>query len=98
MEQNLIYHSNSIESLRRIVENKKGITFIPELATIDIPAEYEDLIKDFASNQPYREISIVTSKRYTKERQVAALHKIIRQSVPKRMLKKPDSWIVDTQL
>lgn len=94
--QNLVFHSNSIESLRRIVESKKGITFIPELATIDIPAEHEDLIKDFASNQPLREISIVASKQYPKERQVSALHKIIQQSVPRRMLKKPDSWIVDT--
>jgi len=96
--QNLVYKSNSIESLRRIVENKKGLTFIPELATINIPAEQEELIKEFEGDQPIREISLVTAKRYTKERQVKALQKIIQQSIPKRMLKKPDSWIVDTLL
>ncbi len=96
--QNLIYHSNSIESLRRIVENKNGITFIPELATINIPSEQEDLIKEFSTGQPYREISLITNKRYVKERQVDALQKVIRKSIPKRMLNKPESWIVDTNL
>ncbi len=96
--QKLVYHSNSIESLRRIVENKNGITFIPELATINIPAEQEDLIKEFTADQPYREISMVTAKRYVKERQVAALQKVIQKCIPKRMLNKPDRWIVDTKL
>ncbi len=96
--QNLVYRSNSIESLRRIVENRSGATFIPELATINIPAEQEDLIKGFASDQPFREISLVLPKSHTKEKRVATLQKIIRNSIPKRMLEKPDHWIVDTQL
>lgn len=91
-----MYHRNSIEPLRRIVENKNGLTFIPELATINIPAEQEELIKAFSDDQPFRENSLVTGKRYAKERQVQALEKIIKQSIPKRMLIKPDSWIVDT--
>lgn len=32
------YSSSSIDSLRHIVENENGITFVPELATINIPA------------------------------------------------------------
>jgi LysR family hydrogen peroxide-inducible transcriptional activator len=96
--QNLVYHSNSIESLRRIVENKSGITFIPELATINIPTEQEELIKEFEGKQPIREISLITTKRLVKERQVEVLQKIIQQNIPKRMLTKPDSWIVDTML
>jgi LysR family transcriptional regulator, hydrogen peroxide-inducible genes activator len=96
--QNLKYRSNSIESLRRIVENQNGITFIPELATINIPSELEDLIKEIAGTQPVREISLVTPKNYSKERQVAALKSIVLKSIPKRMLIKPNSWVVDTQL
>ena len=96
--QNLIYRSSSIESLRRIVENKSGITFIPELATINIPSEQEELIKEFSGEQPVREISLVMSKNYAKERQVSALKKIILASIPKRMLEKPGGWIVDTLL
>lgn len=96
--QNLVYHSNSIESLRRIVENRSGATFIPELATINIPAQQEDLIKEFAGDQPFREISLVLSMNQIKEKRVTAFQKIIQNSIPKRMLKKPDNWIVDTQL
>ncbi|WP_346856987.1 hydrogen peroxide-inducible genes activator [uncultured Draconibacterium sp.] len=96
--QNLIYRSSSIESLRKIVENKKGITFLPELATITIPSEFEDLIKDFAGEQPVREVSLVTLKSFSKERQVAALQQIVSESIPQRMKTKPKSWIVDTNI
>ncbi len=96
--QNLVYRSSSIESLRRIVENKNGITFIPELATINIPSELEELIKEFDGEQPVREISLIMTKNYTKERQINALKEIILASIPLRMRKKPDSWIVETQL
>lgn len=96
--QNLVYRSSSIESLRRIVENENGITFIPELATINIPSELEELIKEFTGEQPVREISLVMPKNYSKERQVAALKKMVQESVPKRMLARPKGWIVDTQL
>ncbi|QGY46300.1 LysR family transcriptional regulator [Maribellus comscasis] len=96
--QNLIYRSSSIESLRRIVENKNGITFLPELATINIPSELEELIKEFSGEQPVREISLVVSKNYSKKRQIAALKKVILDSIPQRMINQPESWVVDTML
>lgn len=96
--QKLVYRSSSIESLRKIVENKNGITFIPELATINIPSEMEDMVKEIDGDQPVREISLVTPKNYSKERQVDALKKVIQSSIPKRMQVKPDGWIVDTEL
>jgi LysR family hydrogen peroxide-inducible transcriptional activator len=97
-EQNLVYRSSSIESLRRIVENKNGVTFIPELATINIPSELEELIKEFSGEQPVREISLAVPKNYSKERQIAALKTVIVNSIPHRMLNKAKSWVVDTQL
>lgn len=97
-EQNLVYRSNSIESLRHIVENQNGVTFIPELATINIPPEFEDLIKELESEQPVREISLVFVKNVARERQINALEETIIKSIPRRMTIKPDVWIVDTQL
>lgn len=94
----LLYRSNSIDSLRRIVENENGITFIPELATINIPVEYEELIKEFSGVPPVREISIITLKRHAREKQVNAVKSVITESIPKRMQQKPDAWIVNTEL
>ncbi len=95
-KQHLVYRSNSIESLRRIVETKNGITFVPELATIDIPADLEDLIKPIAGNSPLREISMVTTEMETKKRQAEALMRTILRNIPKSMREKPKGFIVDT--
>lgn len=96
--QNLIYRSNSIESLRRIVENKHGITFVPELATINIPSEQEELVKPISGHTPVREISMVTTRNNPKERQISALKETILQSIPKRMQKKPKGAVIDTNI
>ncbi len=96
--QQLVYRSSSIESLRRIVEHECGVTFVPELATINIPAEQEEMIKELTKEEPAREISMVTVKKPARERQVAALQTVIRESIPKRMQQKPEGWIVDTML
>ncbi|MCK3685698.1 hydrogen peroxide-inducible genes activator [Maribellus sp. YY47] len=96
--QQLVYRSSSIESLRRIVENECGVTFVPELATINIPAEQEEMIKELKKEEPAREISMVTVKKPARERQVIALQDVIRESIPKRMQEKPEGWIVDTML
>ncbi|PID94385.1 MAG: DNA-binding transcriptional regulator OxyR [Bacteroidetes bacterium] len=95
-EQHLVYLSNSIESLRRIVEHKNGITFIPELATINVPSDLEDLIKPIGDSSPLREISMVTTAWNTKERQVEALTEMILQNIPKSMRVKPEGFILDT--
>ena len=96
--QNFVYRSSSIESLRRIVEKEKGLTFIPELATIHIPAEQEDLVKTIAGEQPVREISMAVLKNFPKERQVEALKTVILKSIPRRMLAKPAVQVVDPKL
>jgi len=97
-ERHLTYHCNSIDSLRHIVEYRHGITFVPELATINIPAEQEEMIKELKGQYPVREISTVVLKHYPKQRLVDALSKIVQLSVPKRMLTKPAAWVVDTKV
>ncbi|MBN1820773.1 MAG: hypothetical protein JW833_08650 [Prolixibacteraceae bacterium] len=97
-EQNLIYRSNSIESLRQIVESQSGATFIPELATIQIDPSHEDLIKEIEGEPPVREISLAVTKAATKERLVNAFTEIILNNIPGRMLQKPKYRILDTML
>ena len=92
--QTFTYRSNSIESLRRIVESKSGMTFIPELATIEIPVEYEDFVKEIEGEAPYREISIALSRQYTKKRLVDAFISVALDHIPKRMQSKPNKGLI----
>lgn len=97
-KQNLAYKSNSIESLRRIVESTKGMTFIPELATLQIPSENEEMIKPIKKNQPVREISLVFASAFTKKRLIDAFCEQALASLPAYMKNPPSNWLVDTEL
>lgn len=94
----LRYISSSIESLRRIVESKNGATFIPELATISIPVELEDMIKPISEPTPYREISLTLSRLHSKEKLVQAFKETILKNIPDRMKRKPDGVGLDTKI
>lgn len=94
----LAYYSNSIESLRRIVESKGGITFIPELATINVPSEKEEMIAEIEGLAPSREISILTTNQAPKTKLLDAFRKSVTDQLPASMKKKPDGWIVDTDI
>ncbi|WP_299583308.1 hydrogen peroxide-inducible genes activator [uncultured Sunxiuqinia sp.] len=93
------YVSSSIESLKRIVESQGGLTFIPELATLNVPSEYEDLVKRLEAPVPYREISLVYLKSTGEKKLVKAFTEVILDTIPKRMKKKPSVTApLDTKL
>ena len=94
----LRYVSNSIESLRRIVESKNGITFIPELATISIPAELEEMVKPITAPVPFREISLALSRLHSKERLIQVFKEAMLANIPERMKRKPDGVGLDTKI
>lgn len=94
----LRYVSNSIESLRRIVESKNGATFIPELATISIPAEQEELVKPIAAPAPYREISLALSRLHSKEKLVQVFKQTMLANILERMKHRPEGERLDTKI
>lgn len=96
--QNIVYLSDSIESLCRIVENVGGMTFIPELATLSISSDKESLIKEISGTTPVREISLVTTKISKSDRIIDLLTNEALKSIPKRMHQKPTHKTLDTQL
>lgn len=96
---NLFYfESNSIESLCRIVELKGGITFLPELTTIQFDSEREHLIKELAGPKRVREISIVHLSNHVRQHIIEKIGHLIRSSVPKKLLKKEDMHLVHTNV
>ena len=92
------YISSSIESLKRIVETQGGLTFIPELATLNVASEFEDLIKPIEAPAPYREISLAYLKTSGVKKLVKAFVDVIIESLPKRMQVKPTTLPLDTKL
>lgn len=96
-EQNLVYLSNSIEALCRVVENSSGITFIPELATLSVDSDKEDMIKEIA-DAPVREISLVTTKLSKSDRLVHILLEKALAVIPNKMKVKERGKALDTGL
>jgi len=94
----LRYVSNSIESLRRIVESKNGATFIPELATISIPAELEEMVISISEPGPFREISLALSRLHSKEKLVQVFKEAVLREIPDRMKRKPSGIGLDTKI
>lgn len=97
-EINFRYISNSIESLKRIVETQGGMTFIPELATLNVPSEFEDLIKNLNDPVPYREISLAYLKTTGVKKLVKAFVDVLLESIPHRMKIRPSTQPLNTNL
>ncbi|PKQ69509.1 hydrogen peroxide-inducible genes activator [Labilibaculum manganireducens] len=93
---NFIYESNNIDALRRIVEYKGGITFLPELSTLMIPSEQEEMIKEIKGKKKVREISMVSLKTEVRLNLLNAISQVIKESVPSQMLREEDKEIVKT--
>ena len=80
------YNLGSIETFMRIVESGKGVTFIPELATLQLNDNQRQLLKPFALPIPTREIIMITSPDFVRTALRDRLIDIIRESVPQHML------------
>jgi LysR family hydrogen peroxide-inducible transcriptional activator len=79
------YEAGSIETLRRMVELNDGITIIPELATLDMPAKQTQLIRHFKKPAPMREVSLVVHRNFVKKRLIDVLKQEILDTVPEKI-------------
>ncbi|MFK7922894.1 MAG: LysR substrate-binding domain-containing protein [Bacteroidia bacterium] len=92
------YQSNSIESLKRIVDSRDALTIIPELATLVLPPGKKVRVKPFSDCNPVREISLVVSRSFLKKRLLENLMSIIRKSVPQGMKQLGQGQLIHTEL
>lgn len=93
-KSNLDYRSNSIHALRRIVEHKGGLTFLPELATLSVDESSEDLIKEITGTPRAREISLVTAKGEPKIDLINNVIDVVLDCLPKHILDASEKEIV----
>ncbi len=88
------YEAGSIETLRRMVELNDGITIIPELATLDMPAKQTLLIRNFKKPVPMREVSLVVHRNFVKKKLLDALRLEILSAVPEKIRKNKATNVV----
>lgn len=82
----LAYHLGSMETFMRMVESGKGVTFIPQLAVLQLGDTQKELVRPFAIPCPTRQIVMLTDKSFIRHTLLEALAKEIKSSVPKEML------------
>lgn len=82
----LAYHLGSMETFMRMVESGKGVTFIPELAVLQLGDAQKELVRSFAIPCPTRQVVLRTNKNFIRHTLLEVLVKEIKLSVPKEML------------
>jgi LysR family hydrogen peroxide-inducible transcriptional activator len=82
----LAYHLGSMETFMRMVESGKGVTFIPELAVLQLSEIQKELVRPFAIPCPTRQIVMLTNKNFIRYTLLETLTKEIQSAVPKEML------------
>ncbi|WP_114782481.1 hydrogen peroxide-inducible genes activator [Botryobacter ruber] len=88
------YKSGSLETLRRIVETQHGLTLLPELSVLDMPADKRKLVRPFQEPQPLREVSLVVHRSFLKKKLIEALQQEIIESVPEEIRNRKKEQVV----
>ena len=96
--ENFRFESHSIESLKRIVEVKNGMTLIPELSLPTISTKNMDMVKDIDGTTPVREVSLVVTRQFLKRRVIDRLRYAIQECLPESLLDEKGRLIVDTSV
>lgn len=91
------YEAGSIETLRRMVEQDNGMTIIPELATLELSAKQQQLVRYFDAPAPVREVSLVTHRDYVKKRLIEVLKEEILQALPEKVRRNEKTRVVQIQ-
>lgn len=83
LEQPVQFESGSLETLKEFVESGEGYTLLPALASLKV--RNPRLLKNFTSPTPSREISLVHSPYFSREKLLQVLSESIVQSLPKEL-------------
>ena len=83
----LAYNLGSMETFMRMVESGKGITFIPELAVMQLSGEQKELVRPFAIPVPIRQLMLITNRNFIRQTLLDVIVKEIQASVPKERMK-----------
>jgi LysR family hydrogen peroxide-inducible transcriptional activator len=86
VQTNFQYEAGSVETLKKMVETRHGITIIPELALEELTRRQMKMVRRFRPPVPAREVSLVTHRPVVKQNLLDALQAEILRSIPPSML------------
>lgn len=92
--KNFNYESGSLEGLKNMVNRYKGVTLLPELATLNLNEEEKSRLRPFSGTPPTREVSIILTRSFLKKKLVELLNQEILASIPKAMTAKEHGKVV----
>ena len=92
--KNFHYESGSLEGLKNMVNRYKGVTLLPELATLELSDEEKTRLRPFDGVSPTREVSIILNRSFLKQKLVELLYKEITDSIPRDMTSRAHGKIV----
>lgn len=79
------YESSNVETLRKMVEKNKGMTILPELATLEFNDDQIENVRYFQDPEPVREISLITNDHFVRLSLLQSLMDEILLLVPEKM-------------
>lgn len=86
--------SGSFETLLKLSKNGFGMTLIPYLTALDLPADERQYIKPLEHPQPSREISLVYSRAQLKISMINMLAGEIKNNLPKKLLQRDENKLI----
>ncbi len=93
--RNFQYEAGSVETLKKLVESRNGITILPELAVRDLTTRQMMMVRHFKPPAPVREVSLVTHRHFVKKKFLDALRDVILRSIPHHMKRKSRREVVE---
>ncbi|MCC8186023.1 MAG: hydrogen peroxide-inducible genes activator [Bacteroides sp.] len=89
------YRLGSMETFMRMVESGEGITFVPELAVLQLTEEQKQLVRPFAIPSPTRRIFLAHPVDCIRRNVIDTLVREMRNSLPATMLHlQPTQYVV----
>lgn len=85
---NVTFESGNLETLKNLIRQGKGYTLLPQLATLNLTQEEKiKNLKAFKKPFPTRQVSLIYSKNYNKQKIIEALALEILETLPEDLKK-----------
>ena len=84
-QQAVHYESGSLDTLINIVDYNGGLTIIPEMTAMGLPEEKQNNLRRIKGDLSVREISLVVSSNFVRQKMAGVIVEMIKKTVPKSM-------------